>query len=699
MSRRILSSFGLVVVFMGGVVLGAAPQAASSQQPSSQQPSAHASTPGDAPRRTLPYDQELIAAFARLPVQSEGRIKPFLAFTEYLLLRLNERRSFTIPDSEAFGEIAGQRLSSVEWALDLMLYPEQADTYPVIVVPDRDVLDLIGLSSIANTKRQRHSWNEFGPGIERLQEYAREYGRIEEDKRSRIQNLAVYLFHDLVEYHNLRGAFAVFRDSYSGPRAQVLTGVFTAGDGVIRPTDALRRLDRLAVVWRELSSKSDAGTKPENGEQEADSIGQLISWTGQVMEAAGPLAWLPPAAAGQEEWLAPKALFDALLGDSNEAWDARIGAIEHVQRFADAARDQAALATAGRAFVTALREMSSPHAAIPDIDAEVSYLSGDWFGKALYCFLFGFLAAAASWLRLRSKALYRVSWALALAGAALVVWGVVQRCVLLDRPPVSTLYETILFVTGVAVIVALFIEWIGRRRVALSLAVLLGAVGMFVAYMYESHKGTDTLEELRAVLRTNFWLGVHVTTVTIGYSATLLAGFVAQVFLFGKLFGAKRDDPAFYQGVVRMVYGVLCFATLFATFGTIAGGIWANDSWGRFWGWDPKENGALMIVLWQLVTLHGRMGGFFRNWGLCLMAVIGNAVVAFSWWHVNALGIGLHTYGFDASLYIGTMIFYGTQGLALVAGGLAYWLERRRIATPAGERVHAQARQPTLADA
>ncbi|MBI5853526.1 MAG: cytochrome c biogenesis protein CcsA [Planctomycetes bacterium] len=693
MSARNLWSFGLALVWTGGVVLGAAVQT-----PSAQTPSAHASTPTDAPRRTAPYDTELVAAFERLPVQSEGRVKPFLAFTEYLLLRLNERRSFTIPDSEAFGELAGQRLSSVEWALDLMLYPEQADTYPVIVVPDRDVLDLIGLSSIANTKRQRHSWNEFGPGIERLQEYAREYGRIEEDKRSRIQNLAVYLFHDLVEYHNLRSAFAVFSGRYSGPRAQIVTGAFTDGDGVIRPTDSLRRLDRLAEVWRELSAKTEPGATAANGGEEADSIGQVIGWTGEVMEAAGPLAWLPPAATGQEEWLAPKALFDGLLRDGNEVWDVRVGAIEHVQRFADAARNPVALATAGRAFVTAMREMSSPHAAIHDIDAEVSYLRGDWFGKALYCFLFGFLAAAASWLRLRSKALYRVTWALGLAGAALVVWGVVQRCVLLDRPPVSTLYETILFVTGVAVIVALFIEWIGRRRVALSLAVLLGAVGMFVAYMYESHKGTDTLEELRAVLRTNFWLGVHVTTVTIGYSATLLAGFIAQVFLFGKLFGAKRDDPAFYQGVVRMVYGVLCFATFFATFGTIAGGIWANDSWGRFWGWDPKENGALMIVLWQLVTLHGRMGGFFRNWGLCLMAVIGNAVVAFSWWHVNALGIGLHTYGFDASLYAGTMIFYGTQGLALGAGAFACWSERRALASRSVDPDVAPAKRTLLAD-
>ena len=110
--------------------------------------------------------------------------------------------------------------------------------------------------------------------------------------------------------------------------------------------------------------------------------------------------------------------------------------------------------------------------------------------------------------------------------------------------------------------------------------------------------------------------------------------------------------------------------------GTVLGGIWANDSWGRFWGWDPKENGALMIVLWSLVILHARLGGYIKDWGLHLCAIFGAVIVAFSWWHVNFLNVGLHNYGFAADKKFWLVIFYGIMGVFIVWGGIACLLER-----------------------
>ena len=95
-----------------------------------------------------------------------------------------------------------------------------------------------------------------------------------------------------------------------------------------------------------------------------------------------------------------------------------------------------------------------------------------------------------------------------------------------------------------------------------------------------------------------------------------------------------------------MAYGILCFGMVTALVGTVLGGIWANYSWGRFWGWDPKENGALMIVLWSLAILHARMGGYIKQIGFHLCSIFGGAIVTFSWFHTNLLGVGLHTYGF-----------------------------------------------------
>jgi ABC-type transport system involved in cytochrome c biogenesis permease subunit len=100
-----------------------------------------------------------------------------------------------------------------------------------------------------------------------------------------------------------------------------------------------------------------------------------------------------------------------------------------------------------------------------------------------------------------------------------------------------------------------------------------------------------------------------------------------------------------------MAYGTICFGLLFAFLGTMLGGIWANKSWGRFWGWDPKENGALLIVLWNLTILHARMGGYIRDLGVCIAAVFGAVIVSMSWWGVNLLGVGLHSYGFTSGIF------------------------------------------------
>ena len=175
-----------------------------------------------------------------------------------------------------------------------------------------------------------------------------------------------------------------------------------------------------------------------------------------------------------------------------------------------------------------------------------------------------------------------------------------------------------------AVVCSLLMEAINRQRVALALAAILGVAGLFLASKYElkeAASASDTMPSMVAVLDTNFWLATHVTTITMGYAAALLASALAHAWLIGKIFGLKKGDSEFYRSIGKMLYGVLCFALVFCVVGTILGGIWANYSWGRFWGWDPKENGALLICLWQIFIIHARLGGYVRDWGLCVLSV------------------------------------------------------------------------------
>jgi cytochrome c biogenesis factor len=135
-----------------------------------------------------------------------------------------------------------------------------------------------------------------------------------------------------------------------------------------------------------------------------------------------------------------------------------------------------------------------------------------------------------------------------------------------------------------------------------------------------------------------------------------------------------------------MTYGVVCFATLFSFVGTVLGGIWADQSWGRFWGWDPKENGAVLIVLWCAIILHARWGGFIRQRGLMIMAIFGNVVTSFSWFGVNMLGVGLHSYGFMQKAFPWLCGFIASQLALMIVAAMP--LERWRSFRPSTRASH-----------
>jgi cytochrome c-type biogenesis protein CcsB len=269
--------------------------------------------------------------------------------------------------------------------------------------------------------------------------------------------------------------------------------------------------------------------------------------------------------------------------------------------------------------------------------------------------------------------------------------GLVARMWIQGRPPVTNLYSSAIFVGWVAVLLGIVLERIYKNGLGSLASSVIGFITLIIAH-HLAVQG-DTLEMMRAVLDSNFWLATHVVTITIGYSATFLAGALAAVYLirhaWGKNFNAKTA-----QTLENMAYGVVCFSLFFSFVGTILGGIWADQSWGRFWGWDPKENGALMIVLWNAFVLHARVGGMAKGKSLMVLTVFGNIVTAFSWFGVNMLGIGLHSYGFMDKAFVWLVIFSVSQ-LAVMA--LGFWNPRRAVSVPISPK--APPRVPTPAPA
>lgn len=234
------------------------------------------------------------------------------------------------------------------------------------------------------------------------------------------------------------------------------------------------------------------------------------------------------------------------------------------------------------------------------------------------------------------------------------------------RPPVTNLYSSAVFIGWVLGILALILEKLYRDGTGTLMTAVGGFLTLILAHNLAS--GGDTLEMMQAVLDTNFWLATHVTCITIGYSSTFLAGFLGILFILRGVFTASVDKEE-YKKLGRMIYGILCFATLFSFTGTVLGGIWADQSWGRFWGWDTKENGALIIVLWNALILHARWGGLVQQRGIAVMSVFGNVVTSWSWFGVNLLSVGLHSYGFMSGAVFWLVMFVISQ-LAVMGLGM-----------------------------
>jgi ABC-type transport system involved in cytochrome c biogenesis permease subunit len=278
-------------------------------------------------------------------------------------------------------------------------------------------------------------------------------------------------------------------------------------------------------------------------------------------------------------------------------------------------------------------------------------------------YLLALLTIFISWMW-QGELLRRTGFALMMAGGTIHTLGLVARMVLQGRPPVTNLYSSAVFVGWGVVILGMVFERIYRRGIGTGVAAAVGFTTLLIAHHLAADG--DTMEMMRAVLDSNMWLATHVVTVTLGYSATFLAGTIAVAYALRRQFISK-PDPETTRALVSMAYGVVCFAILFSFVGTVLGGIWADQSWGRFWGWDPKENGALLIVLWNAIILHARLGGLVRERGLMTLIIFGNVVTALSWFGVNMLGIGLHSYGFMDQTFWVLALFVASQ---LVIGAL-----------------------------
>jgi ABC-type transport system involved in cytochrome c biogenesis permease subunit len=302
------------------------------------------------------------------------------------------------------------------------------------------------------------------------------------------------------------------------------------------------------------------------------------------------------------------------------------------------------------------------HARLAGFEVFFNHFAPFYHCSLLYVFVF--VLACVSWVAF-TQPLRRAAFWLAVLTFAVHTWAICARMYIQGRPPVTNLYSSAVFIGWGCLGLCLILEAIYKLGIASAVAAVTGALTMLVAHHLAA--SGDTLEMLQAVLDTNFWLATHVTTVTLGYTATFVAGFIGiKYILLGVLTSWLTAE--LQKAMTQMMYGVICFAMLLSFVGTVLGGIWADQSWGRFWGWDPKENGAVLIVIWNALILHARWGGMIKQRGLALLCVAGNMVTGWSWFGTNQLGVGLHAYGFNNQLALGLVVFWSFNLLIIALG-------------------------------
>ena len=569
-----------------------------------------------------------IPAFGKTPVLVGGRVKPLDTVARNSLLILQGRQRVSSPD------ISQPLVSSpTEWLLDVLFRSEKSDTYPTFAIDNTELLSLLGKNDddlIINytstpkkilatfgmlpSRQRRFTFTDLAPFLKQIDEQGEESEKLDSVQRSAYQTAVLNLRNALILYQRLKNS--------------------VQPDGAKNFSAELQNYESVLPAAAKAASQHQAGQPFDK--TKLDDVATLMQRYGRIGEMAYILA-VPPLPNAPNEW---RSIGDSLL------LAVGTGEIHPV------AKEYAAIGDAYRtgdrgAFDQHVKAIASWFAREqPDATKRTSYEflfnRLQPFSQAMTIYVLAFLLACGSWLGW-SRPLSRAAFYLLLLALAIHSFGLFSRMYLQERPPVTNLYSSAIFIGWGAVIVSLILERIFRDGIGAACAGAIGFITLIIAHHLAG--SGDTLEMLQAVLDTNIWLATHVVAITTGYSAMFLAGMLAIIYVVRGVFtrSLKRGTA---DSLARMTYGVVCFATLFSFVGTVLGGIWADQSWGRFWGWDPKENGAVLIVLWCAIVLHARWGGFIKQRGLMIMAIFGNVITSFSWFGVNMLGVGLHSYGF-----------------------------------------------------
>lgn len=516
-----------------------------------------------------------------------------------------------ISGRQTFKDDSGTRQPAIRWLMDLIADPETADKHRVFYIQDTSLLQVLQLN---RRPGYRYAVDEFRDRLREFDRQSRKAHSMEPRQRGPFERKVLELDNKLRLYLSLRESFTMpqLREDHIQEDIRA----------------AAQRRQRLAQM------NLPHAVPPHSSDEQ----------------------WEPYTNAAVTAWV------KSMIGQpTNPATRSMAAMLVHYRQ-----DNASAFNRELDRYSQLLTEISAPNLDMDKTRYEVFFNRFEPFFSASILYLLAFVLGALGWLGW-TRPLNRTALYLILLALAVHTFALISRIYISGRPPVTNLYSSAVFVGWGCVVLGIILELVYRMGVGITLASLGGFSTLLIAHFLSADG--DTFVVLQAVLDTQFWLATHVVCISLGYATTFIAGALGILYILrGTL--TPSLSPRVSRELARMMYGTLCFAILFSFVGTVLGGLWADDSWGRFWGWDPKENGALIIVLWNALVLHARWDGMIRDRGLAVLAVGGNIATSWSWFGVNELGAGLHSYGFTEGVALALVLFVASQLLIIALGCL-----------------------------
>ncbi len=318
-----------------------------------------------------------------------------------------------------------------------------------------------------------------------------------------------------------------------------------------------------------------------------------------------------------------------------------------------------------------IRPTAPPH--YPSVDAierEVRYNAFDPTGVAWLLLLPAAIAAGMTLERNR----WRLEWLARIGlvlGFAVMTWGIATRWQIAERIPASNMYESMLFL-GWGVGLFGILSLVARNRMLIFNAAAMSALVML---LLDRLPIDPFLHPMPPVLSGTPWLAIHVPIIMISYSVFAIATLLSHLVLGVELFAPNRRVLS--ERWSGYLYWYIVVGSILLIAGILTGSIWAASSWGRYWGWDPKEVWSLVAFLAYMAILHARFDGMLRPVGVAICSIAAFWTILMTYLGVNfVLASGLHSYGFGSSNLVRIM------GIILLAESAfvfaAWWAYRRR---------------------